>query len=130
VSDTTLNLGGVVPNYKQGNYYGGTNALIGFDTQFYISNAYQVWENLGQAGAGENGINYWNGDWKVIGASVQHVRSHTLLPDSCAFVGNYKYNGVYYNAYTITTTNVSQQFLGDYASGSWSIIGQGVGAFS
>lgn len=40
-------MGGYVPNYKQG-YYSGENALIGFDNTFYISNAFQVWTNIGQ----------------------------------------------------------------------------------
>jgi len=130
VSETNLNLGVGVPNYKQGFFNGMANVAIGFNNEFWYSSSYQNWVSYGQAGAGENGINYWLGDWKVIGEYVQYVRSHTLLPDSCAFLGYYKYNGVYYTTYTITTTNVSQQFLGDYASGSWSIIGQGVGAFS
>ena len=128
--DTTLSLGGLIPSYKQG-YWTGENALIGFDNTFYRSSAYQVWTSLGQTGAGIiTGINNWNGDWKVIGDSYGYVRSHSILPHSCEFQGSFVYDATAYTKYTITTRNVSQQFIGDIDNTFWSIIGQGVGAFS
>ncbi len=130
-SDTTLSLGGFFSNYRQG-FYNGYNALIGFDNQFYISNAYQVWENLGQVGGSGAvyGINNWNGDWKVILNGSDFVRTHLNLPHSCIFTGSFKYNNNLYGNYTITTRNVSQQFIGDANNSFWSIIGNGVGTFS
>lgn len=133
-SNTTLNTGGFVPQYKYGTFANYQNVMIGFDYTFYTSSAYQTWTNLGQIGQGGQltGINYWNGNWKVIGDSnsASALRSYAPLLNICAFTGSFKYSGTPYTVYTITTTNVSQQFLGDYASASWSIIGQGVGAFS
>jgi hypothetical protein len=130
-SDTTLNLGGFHSNYRQG-FYNGYNALIGFDNQFYISNAYQVWENLGMTGGSGAvyGINNWNGDWKVILNGFDFVRTHLNLPHSCIFTGSFKYNNTLYGNYTITTRDVSQQFIGDANNTFWSIIGNGVGTFS
>jgi hypothetical protein len=130
-ASTTLNLNGTIPSYKQG-YYNGENALIGFDNTFYKSSAYQTWTNLGQVGgAGTvNGINNWNGDWKVILDNHTYVRSHSTLSHACAFTGSFIYDGIAKSTYTITTRNVSQQFIGDEDNSYWSIIGQGVGTFS
>jgi hypothetical protein len=129
-ASTTLSIG-IIPNYKQG-YYNGENALIGFDNTFYKSSAYQTWTSLGQVGgAGTvNGINNWNGDWKVILDNHTYVRSHSTLTHACAFTGSFIYDGNAYGTYTITTRNVSQQFIGDEDNSYWSIIGQGVGTFS
>jgi hypothetical protein len=131
-SDTNFNIGGVVPDYRQGFYNGSYNALIGFDNTFYISNAYQVWTSLGQTGIGTliTGIDDWNGSYKVIGTGNSFVRSHSNLPHSCIFTGSFVYDGTAYGNYTITTRNVSQQFIGDDNNSFWSIIGQGVGTFS
>lgn len=131
-ADTTLNLSGLVPSYKQGTFTAGANALMAFDNTLHTSSAYQVWTSLGQTGAGGtiSGINLWNGVYKVIGDSYGYVRSYVALNHACAFTGNFIYDNTSYGTYTITQRNVSQQFLGDYASATWSIIGVGVGAFS
>jgi len=130
-SDTTFSFGGLQPTYKQGYYSGSYNAVIGFDNTFYISNAYQVWTSLGQTGAGSiTGIDDWNGSYKVIGDAYNFIRSHSILPHSCIFTGSFVYDGTAYGNYTITTRNVSQQFIGDDANSFWSIIGAGVGTFS
>ena len=76
------------------------------------------------------GINNWNGNWKVVGDSGNHVRSHSTLPHSCEFQGSFVYDGTAYTKYTITPRNVSQQFIGDATCSFWSIIGAGVGTFS
>ena len=131
-SSTTLSLGGLVPTYKQRFFNGSYNCVIGFDNTFYISNSYQVWSNLGQTGASNTitGINNWNGNWKVVGDSGNHVRSHATLPHSCEFQGSFVYDGTAYTKYTIVPRNVSQQFIGDDQNTYWSIIGAGVGSFS
>ena len=70
------------------------------------------------------------GNYKVIYNNYEYVRSHATLPHSCIFTGSFIYDAVAYGNYTITTRNVSQQFIGDDNNSYWSIIGQGVGAFS
>jgi hypothetical protein len=131
-SDTNFNMGGYVPDYRQGFFNGSFNTLIGFDNTFYISNAFQVWTSLGQNGAGGliTGIDLWNTNFKVIGNSGTFVRSHSTLPHSCIFTGSFKYDNTSYGNYTIVPRNVSQQFIGDESCSFWSIIGQGVGTFS
>jgi hypothetical protein len=131
-SDTTFDMGGVVPDYRQGFYNGSYNALIGASNTFYISNAYQVWTSLGQTGLGTliTGIDNWNASYKVIGTGNGFVRSHSTLPHSCIFTGSFVYDGTAYGNYTITPRNVSQQFIGDDNNSFWSIIGGGVGTFS
>jgi len=131
-SDTNFNMGGVLPDYRQGFYNGSYNALIGFDNTFYVSNAYQDWVSLGvNVIAGLiTGIDDWNGSYKVISNSGLNVRSHVVLPHSCIFTGSFVYDGTSYGNYTIVPRNVSQQFIGDDANSYWSIIGAGVGAFS
>jgi len=130
-SDTTQSTGGFPQYYKYG-FYNGQNVLIGFDYTLYVSSAYQVWTSLGIIGQGGSltGVNYWNGDWKVVGDAGAYVRSHSTLPHSCIFTGSFKYDNVSYGNYTITTRNVSQQFIGDDTNTFWSIIGGGVGNFS
>jgi len=130
--DTNFNMGGVLPDYRQGFYNGSYNTLIGFDNTFYISNVSGVWTSLGQCGAGAliTGIDDWNGSYKVIGNTYQYVRSHSVLPHSCIFTGSFVYDGTAYGNYTIVPRNVSQQFIGDDANSFWSIIGAGVGTFS
>jgi len=130
-SDTNQSTGGFPQYYKYG-FYNGQNVLIGFDYTLYVSSAYQVWTSLGQIGQGGSltGVNYWNSEWKVIGDSGAYVRSHTTLPHSCVFSGSFKYDNTSYANYTISTRNVSQQFIGDATNTFWSIIGQGVGSFS
>jgi hypothetical protein len=133
VSDTNFSMGGYQPNYKQRNFTAGGNALIGFDNTFYVNTAYQVWESLGQTGGSGAviGINYWNGDWKVILDSYVEVRSHETLSHAQTFnSGVFKYNGTLYANYTITTRDISQQFIGDPTNAFWSPIGTLVGAFS
>ena len=133
VSDTTFSMGGYVPNYKQRNYTAGGNALIGFDNTFYVNTAYQVWESLGQTGGSGAviGINYWNGDWKVILDSYIEVRTHETLSHAQTFnSGVFKFNGTSYANYTITTRDISQQFISDPTNAFWSPIGALIGAFS
>ena len=132
VSPTNLTLS-IVPNYKQRNFTAGGNALIGFDNTFYVNTSYQVWENLGvNVGATSIvGINYWNGDWKIIGDSSIEVRTHQTLPHAQTFnSGSFRYNGTSYANYTITARDVSQQFIGDPTNSFWSPIGTLVGAFT
>jgi hypothetical protein len=130
-SDTNFNMGGVVPDYRQGFYNGSYNVLIGFDNTFYISNSNGVWTSLGQTGVGATtGIDEWNGFYKVIGSGYSYIRSNLTLPHSCIFTGTFKNDGTIYGNYTIVPRNVSQQFIGDDNNSFWSIIGQGVGTFS
>jgi hypothetical protein len=131
-SDTNFNMGGVLPDWRQGFFNGSYNALIGFDNTFYISNTFQVWTSLGQNGVGSSitGIDNWNGSYKVIGSVYSWVRSYFNLPHSCIFTGSFKYDNTSYGNYTIVPRNVSQQFIGDATNSFWSIIGQGVGTFS
>jgi hypothetical protein len=119
--------------YKQAFYQqpiGTLGVILGAD--FYISSAYQVWTSIGAYGGSGtlSGVNYWNGDWKVVLDANAQVRSHSTLPHSCIFTGSFKYDNNSYGNYTITTRNVSQQFIGDTACSFWSIIGDGVGNFS
>jgi hypothetical protein len=116
------------PTYKQGFYTSPFLAVIN-GANFYISNAYGIWTSLGAYGGTGTitGINYWNSNWKVILDSYNYVRSYG---HSCIFTGSFKYDNVFYSNYTISTRNVSQQFIGDTTCSFWSIIGQGVGAFS
>ena len=120
------------PSYKQAYGFGGNIAIMS-GNDFYIDNAvFQTWSSLGDpTGSGAvSGISNFAGSWKVIYDSYGHVRSHAVLPHSCIFTGSFKYNNISYGNYTITTQNVSQQFIGDSVNSYWSIIGQGVGAFS
>jgi hypothetical protein len=130
-NDTTLPFGSPV-DYKQAYYSGGDIAVWNSaSSAFQISSAYQVWTSLGDpVGSGTlTGINY-SVSWKVSYSSYTRVRSHSVLPHSCIFTGSFVYDGTSYANYTITNRNVSQQFIGDDNNSFWSIIGQGVGAFS
>jgi len=121
------------PLYKQAFYSAGIGTLgVILGADFYISSAYGIWTSLGSYGGSGlvSGVNYWNGDWKVVLEADSFVRSHSTLPHSCIFTGSFKYDNTSYGNYTITTRNVSQQFIGDTACSFWSIIGQGVGTFS
>jgi hypothetical protein len=107
--------------------------LIGFDNTFYVNTSYQVWENLGVniGGASIIGINYWNADWKIISDNLVEVRTHETLSHAQTFnSGVFKYNGTLYANYTITTKDISQQFIGDPTNAFWSPIGTLVGTFS
>lgn len=129
-SDTTLNMTNPV-DYKQAFYSGEIGVYNSGAGAFYKSSAYQVWTSLGSPGGGGTftGVNY-SVSWKVIYDSYGYVRQHGTLPHSCIFTGSFVYDGTNYGNYTITTRNVSQQFIGDDNNSFWSIIGQGVGAFS
>ena len=135
VSATNLTLT-IVPNYKQRNFTAsGVNALIGFDNTFYINTAYQSWENLGTNTIAGSivGINYWNADWKIISDTNIEVKTHETLSHAQTFnsAGIFKFNGTLYTNYTITTRDISQQFIGDATLNAfWSPIGALVGAFS
>ena len=121
------------PLYKQAFYSAGIGTLgVILGADFYISSAYGIWTSLGSYGGSGtvSGVNYWNSDWKVVLDGDSFVRSHSILPHSCIFTGSFKYDNTSYGNYTITTRNVSQQFIGDTACSFWSIIGQGVGTFS
>ena len=125
---------GSPPTYKQAYETGGgaSVAIMNGSNFYYFSGGSGVWTDLGDPnGSGfVTGINNFAGNWKVIYDSYGFVRSHITAPHSCAFIGNFKYDNVNYTTYTITTRNVSQQFIGDIACTFWSIIGQGVGVFS
>jgi hypothetical protein len=129
-SDTGLSLG-TPPTQKQAYGTGGVPAVAGANI-FYIESGFAVWTSLGTpTGAGSiTGINNFAGNWKVIYDSYGFVRSHLSLPHSCIFTGSFVYDAVAYGNYTITTRNVSQQFIGDDNNSYWSIIGAGVGTFS
>ena len=121
------------PNFKQAYGLSGSPTAVMNGTNLFVSNSLSVWEDLGDpTGSGAvSGINiFGNGNWKVIYTGTTYVRSHTTLPHSCEFQGSFKYDNNTYTKYTITTRNVSQQFIGDATNTFWSIIGQGVGAFS
>ena len=123
------------PNYKQAFGGAGGQLAVMDDTTFYREDGFQVWTSLGVPSVGTTitGINYdtsSSGDWKVIYDNYAYIRSHSVQPHSCAFTGSFKYDNTSYGTYTITPRNVSQQFIGDATCTFWSIIGQGVGAFS
>jgi len=131
-TDTGLTLS-QPPLYKQAFYQqsiGTLGVINGAD--FYTSSALGTWTSLGSYGGSGNvsGVSYFSGDWKVVLEGDNFVRTHSTLPHSCIFTGTFKYDNISYGNYTITTRNVSQQFIGDDANSFWSIIGQGVGAFS
>jgi len=99
----------------------------------FVSSNFQVWVDLGTpsaSGSDITGVNFWSGNYKAIYNNYEYVRSHATLPHSCIFTGSFIYDAVVYGNYTITTRNVSQQFIGDDNNSYWSIIGQGVGIFS
>ena len=129
-SDTTLNMTNPV-DYKQAFYSGEIGVYNPGAGAFYKSASYQVWTSLGDpAGFGTlTGVNNYAG-WKVSYSNGNTLRSHSVLPHSCIFTGSFLYDGTAYGNYTITTRNVSQQFIGDIDNSYWSIIGQGVGTFS
>jgi len=114
----------------------GVGATLGVYTAssgtLRVSSNFQTWVDLGNPGSGSivNGVNFWSGNFKVIYDNYEYVRSHATLPHSCIFTGSFIYDAVPYGNYTITTRNVSQQFIGDDNQTYWSIIGQGVGTFS
>jgi len=130
-SDTTLVMTSGI-DYNQaffnGGYIGVYNPSAG---GFYQSSSYQVWTSLGDpAGSGTlTGVNF-SSSWKVSYSNSTYLRSYSTLPHSCIFTGSFKYDNVSYANYTITTRNVSQQFIGDDTNSFWSIIGAGVGTFS
>jgi hypothetical protein len=128
-NDTTLVMSSS-PTYKQA-FYNGTLAVINLP-DLYTSSAYQSWTSLGAfGGSGQaTGIAYFQGAYKVILESYGFVRSLSTVSNASVFTGSYKYNGVSYGNYTITTTNVSQQFIGDPTCTFWSIIGGSAGSFS
>jgi hypothetical protein len=131
--DTTLP--GFVPfTYREGRYIPafGAIAVVSGGT-FHSSTSFQVWGSLGNPGGTGvlSGISaFGTGTYKVVYEGSSSVLSQTTLPHSCAFIGSFIYDGTAYSTYTITTRNVSQQFLADIASTYWSIIGGGVGTFS
>jgi len=129
-NDTTLSMTNPV-EYKQAYYSGEIGVYNPGASAFYKSASYQVWTSLGNPGGSVTltGVNY-SGSWKVIYDSYGYVRQHATLPHSCIFNGTFIYDGTSYANYTITTRNVSQQFIGDEDNSYWSIIGAGVGAFS
>jgi hypothetical protein len=129
-SDTTLVMTSPV-DYKQAYYSGEIGVYNNSVGAFYKSSSYQVWTSLSNPGGTGTltGVNN-NAGWKVIYDSSGYVRQHGTLPHSCIFTGSFLYNGTAYSNYTITTRNVSQQFIGDIDNSYWSIIGQGVGVFS
>jgi len=129
-SDTTLVMTNPV-NYKQAFYSGEIGVYNSGASAFYKSAALGVWTSLGNPGGSGTltGVNY-SVSWKVIYDSYTRVRQHGTLPHSCIFTGTFVYDGTAYANYTITTRNVSQQFIGDDTNSFWSIIGQGVGTFS
>jgi hypothetical protein len=120
------------PNYQQAFHLGGQLAVMDGAT-FYRENASTSWTSLGVPEATGNtitGINYFDGDWKVIYDNYGFVRSHQTQSHACAFTGSFKYDDTTYGTYTITPKNVSQQFIGDTTCSFWSIIGGGVCTFS
>jgi len=122
------------PTYKHAYGAGATLAVYSSGAvSFFVSSNFQVWVDLGTpsaSGSDITGVNFWSGNYKAIYNNYQYVRSHATLPHSCIFTGSFIYDAVAYNNYTITTRNVSQQFIGDDNNSFWSIIGQGVGTFS
>jgi hypothetical protein len=131
--DTTLP--GFVPfTYREGRYIPGFGAIaVVSGGTFHSSTSFQVWGSLGNPGGTGvlSGISaFGTGTYKVVYEGSSSVLSQTTLPHSCAFIGSFIYDGTAYSTYTITTRNVSQQFLADIASTYWSIIGGGVGTFS
>jgi hypothetical protein len=129
-SDTTLSMINPV-GYKQAYYSGEIGVYSPGAVTFYVSSSYQVWTSLGNPGGSVTltGVNY-SGSWKVSYSNYTTLLSHSVLPHSCVFTGNFVYDNVSYANYTITTRNVSQQFIGDIGNSFWSIIGGGVGTFS
>ena len=129
-SDTTLFTTNPI-DYKQAHYSGEIGVYNAGAGAFYKSASYQVWTSLSSPGGSGTltGVNN-NAGWKVIYDSYGYVRQHAVLPHSCEFQGTFIYDGTNYTKYTITTRNVSQQFIGDIDNSYWSIIGQGVGTFS
>jgi hypothetical protein len=119
------------PTYKQAFYHSGTLGVIN-GGDFYVNSAYGIWTSIGAYGGSGivTGVDYFSGDWKVVLEANAEVRSHAILPHTCIFTGSFKYDNTAYGNYSITTRNVSQQFIGDTACSFWSIIGQGVGVFS
>ena len=119
------------PSYKQA--YGlGSDMAVMNGLMFYYLNSSGVWNDLGDpVGTGAvSGISNFAGNWKVIYDSYGFIRSHLTAPHSCEFQGSFVYDATPYTTYAITKRNVSQQFIGDLDCSFWSIIGQGVGAFS
>jgi hypothetical protein len=122
------------PTYKHAYGAGATLSVYSSGTpSFFVSSNFQVWVDLGQpsaSGSDITGVNFWSGNYKAIYNNYEYVRSHATLPHSCIFTGSFIYDGTAYGNYTITTRNVSQQFIGDDNNSYWSIIGGGVGTFS
>ena len=129
-ADTNLTLS-TPPTFQQGYGYGSTMAVMN-GADLYESGVFQQWINLGNVGGSgvATGIGIFVGSYKVIFSSYNYLRTLTILTHDCAFTGSFKYNNIVYNTYTITTRDVSQQFIGDLNCSYWSIIGQGVGTFS
>ena len=131
--DTTFTMSAPVSNNLA--FFASANSTLGVvegQNKFYITNGYKVWTDYGVIGGGglKTGISFFQSEWKVCLDANTFVRTHYTLPDSCSFAGSYKYNGTAYTFYTITTTDVAQQFIGDPTCSYWTIIGQGVGTFS
>ena len=127
--DTFLNASNGI-TYKSTHY--STFGVLGVidSGSLHVSSNYQAWTNFGPPSGSGNitGVNFFASNWKVCYDGDSSVKTHTILPHSCAFSGVYKYDNTTYANYTITQRDVSQQFIG--ISGAWSIIGAGVGSFS
>ena len=132
-ADTTLALLNA-PTYKHAYGVGATLSVYSSSSAtLKVSSNFQSWVDLGTpsvSGSDITGLNFWSGNYKAIYNNYEYVRSHATLPHSCAFTGSFIYDGTAYGTYTITTRNVSQQFIGDDNNSYWSIIGGGVGTFS
>jgi len=132
-ADTSLVLS-TAPTYKHAYGAGATLSVYSSGTQIlWVSSNFQVWVNLGQpsgSGSDVTGVNFWSGNYKVIYNNYEFVRSHATLPHSCIFTGSFIYDAVVYGNYTLTTRNVSQQFIGDDNNSYWSLIGFNIGTFS
>jgi len=128
--DTQLNLS--APIYRSQSFGQGSNLAVMNGPNLYESSAFQQWNDLNTVGGIGNvkGINSFNGGYKVIYDNYNYLRTLTILTHACIFIGSFKYDNTSYGNYTITTRNVSQQFIGDANCSFWSIIGQGVGTFS
>jgi hypothetical protein len=131
-SDTTLVMTSPLQMVNQAFFSGGFIGVYNPSAgAFYQSSSYQVWTSLGNPGGSGTltGVNY-SVSWKVSYSNSTYLFQHATLPHSCIFTGTFVYDAVTYGNYTITTRNVSQQFIGDDNNSFWSIIGAGVGTFS
>jgi hypothetical protein len=131
------NLGGV-PQFSQRNlaFYNGNMAVFN-SGGVWVNTSQLVWvfiENPTTAAVPASGnalcITIWGGNWKVGLSTTAKVYSHSLLPDSCDFTGNFKYGVGVHTTATLTQENTSQQFIGDPTCAFWVPIGTPINSFS